>query len=556
MSNVELLQQVGINLKSHSRGSVKVVCPNCSHTRKNKTEPCLSVDIDTGMYNCHNDCGFKGRVFERKVKVYEPPVPRLEKLSPKVINWFEKERKISNNTLLRLGITESIEKMPGDGPEVTAVCFNYYRDESLVNIKFRSAAKGFKMAKNAELIFYNINAIKEGDDCVIVEGEIDCLTCHESGIYNSCSVPNGASKGQKLEYLDNCWQDFEKKSKIILAVDGDLAGIALREELARRLGKERCWTVEYPSGCKDLNEVLVRFGKGAVKQVVQDAKEWPIEGIVGMAEMYGSVIDYFQNGYPKGAKAQIQNFDEFLTFIPGQLTMVTGIPGSGKDEFVNYLMASLSKNEGWDWAVCSFEEEPPITATKLIEKFAGKAFDFRRDSLHRMNDAEFNYGVDMVDKHFHFINVDEVDVSVAGIIKKAKELVQKKGIKGLVINPWNYIEHDRPDGQSETDYVSDVLSQLIWFLKKYGVHGFLVAHPTKMYKDDKTGKYKIPTLYNINGSSNFFNKTHNGFCVYRDFETGRVDIYIQKVKFSWLGKIGYCSFTFDTYTRQYQPIIQ
>ena len=92
------------------------------------------------------------------------------------------------------------------------------------------------------------------------------------------------------------------------------------------------------------------------------------------------------------------------------------------------------------------------------------------------------------------------------------------------------------------------------FLDKYQVHGFLVAHPTKLQKDKRTGKYEIPTLYNISGSAHFFNRTHNGISVYRDFQTNMVDVYVQKVKWSWLGKLGYATFHYDTMTRQYLSV--
>src|ERR1051326_2567857 len=108
MTNAELLQQQGIDLKKHTSGSIKTLCPECSTARKNKKDPSLSVDIDDGLWNCHH-CGWKGRVFEKKLKEYVKPAPRLEKLSAKTLEYFEKNRKISNNTLLRLNVTEAIE---------------------------------------------------------------------------------------------------------------------------------------------------------------------------------------------------------------------------------------------------------------------------------------------------------------------------------------------------------------------------------------------------------------------------------------------------------------
>lgn len=554
MTNAELLEQKGIDLKKHTSGSLKTTCPECTDTRKNKKDLCLSVDIDEGLWNCHH-CSWKGRVFEKKSKQYLKPLPRIEKLSKVTLNYFETVRKISNNTLLRLGVTEAKEWMPSAESEVTCVCFNYYRGDDLVNIKFRGPNKSFKLAKDSELIFYNINAIENEDQCVIVEGEIDCLTLHECGIYNVVSVPNGASKGsQKLEYLDNCWEQFKDKKKVVLMVDGDAAGFALREELARRLGREICWRVEYPEGCKDANEVLLKHGKDAVVQMYQVATPWPIEGVLTMDDMYDDVVNFYENGYPPGVKMGLDEFDELISFMPGQLTVVTGIPGSGKSEFIDMVMCLSAKNHDWSWAVCSFENQPSsMHVTKLIEKFTGKAFPFRKNPEARVTVADVKYGIHLVDKFFHFININQVEVTLTALLAKAKELVVRKGIKGLLIDPWNYIEHKIPKGYTETQYISECLTEIKTFALKTDVHVFLIAHPTKMLKDRTTGKYEVPTLYSISGSAHFFNKPDNGICVYRDFISGLVDVHIQKVRYSWLGKVGNCSFQYDTQTRQYKP---
>jgi twinkle protein len=487
-------------------------------------------------------------------KKYEPPIQRLEKLGTKSLDWFEKERKISNNTLLRFNITESKEWMPQFKQDAIAICFNYYRDGKLVNIKFRGPKKSFKLSKDSELIFYNIDAIKDEETAIITEGELDCLSLYESGIYNAVSVPNGAAPGnQRLEYLDNCWEYFERKTKVILMVDNDEPGKKLREELARRIGYEKCWQVGYPDGCKDANDILVKHGKAALASIVETAQQWPIEGLVTMDDMYETVVDFYEKGYPVGTDAGIYNFDDLLTFFPGQLTVVTGIPGSGKSEFIDWLMASIAKKHGWSWGVCSFENPPEFHVTKLAEKFTDKAFGFRKDIEHRMSPKEFEYAIGMIDQHFHFINLSLVDVTMDGLIAKAEELVKRKGIKGLLFDPWNCIEH-KYGGENETKYVLECLNKLIIFLEKYRVHGFLVAHPTKLRKDPQTKKYEIPTLYSISGSAHFFNRSHNGISVYRDFETNVVDIYVQKVKWSWLGKTGFCSFHFDTFTRKYSAL--
>src|SRR6185503_6341825 len=112
----------------------------------------------------------------------------------------------------------------------------------------------------------------------------------------------------------------------------------------------------------------------------------------------------------------------------------------------NLLMANLSKHEQWHWGVFNFEEPGDIHSTKLMEKFTGKAFSFRKNQDTRMNQREFDYAIGMIDTYFHFVNVSQVDVTMQGIIDKATELVQRYGIKGLIITPWNYLEHKRNAG--------------------------------------------------------------------------------------------------------------
>lgn len=204
-----------------------------------------------------------GFSLEQESKIIVKPKVRLEKLSKDFLDNFEKKRMISNNTLLRFGITESTEWMPKAQKEIKVICFNYYKNGELVNIKFRGKDKDMRLSKDAELIFYNIDSIKDDEECVIVEGEIDCLSCHEAGIHNSISVPNGANANYR--YMDNCYEFFTNKKKIIIAVDSDEAGKKLKEELINRFGRDRCFIVEYPNDCKDANDVLVKYGKEELK---------------------------------------------------------------------------------------------------------------------------------------------------------------------------------------------------------------------------------------------------------------------------------------------------
>lgn len=507
---------------------------------------------------------YKVHVEEESIskKVFAKPAPRLEKLRKELIIHFEEKRKISNNTLLRFNITEAKEWMHKAAKEVNVICFNYYRDGELINIKFRASGKDFKMAKDAEQIFYNIDAIKNENTCVIVEGEVDCLTMYECGIYNVVSVPNGSGAGVKgtaelkLEFLDNCWEAFIDKTSIILMVDNDIPGIALRDELARRLGIERCKKVAYPAGCKDANDVLVKYGKTAVLQCFADAEEFPIEGILTANDVVDDIINFYENGYPNGYDIPIPGLKGKLQLMLGQFTTVTGIPGHGKSEFIDWVMVEMSRAHEWIWAVISFENQPvSLHITKLIQKYYGKSFGFRYNMESRIPKGNLGPCIKFVDDYFQFINVNEVDASLDGILKKAKELVLRKGIKALLIDPWNRIEHKSSKNEDKLEYLNRSLASISRFSKLYGVHVILIAHPTKMQKD-KSGKYEVPTMYSVSGGADFYNMTDNGISVYRDHATGIVDIYRQKIRYDWLGETGFTSYNYSKETRQYSLIEQ
>lgn len=195
---------------------------------------------------------------------YTPPVPRLEKLPAKYIQWFEK-RGISNNTLLRKNITTSKEWMPIADKTTDVICFNYYRGENLINIKFRGAGKDFKLHKASEVLFYNLPGIEDETEAIIVEGEIDALACHEAGIYNTIALP-GAEMASRVNY-----DDVNHIKKFILFCDNDEPGQRATEELAIRLGKFKCWVVRHPEGCKDANDVLIKHGSEFLKNLINSA---------------------------------------------------------------------------------------------------------------------------------------------------------------------------------------------------------------------------------------------------------------------------------------------
>lgn len=560
-----------VKLKKSSAGYVGL-CPF-----HNEKTPSFNTRKDKNTFKCfgcgkggnaidfvslHDNLGFVDAVkkvaeicnftLEEDSKEIIKPVHRLEKLSKEFLDNFENVRKISNNTLLRFGITEAIEWMPKARKEIKVVCFNYIRNGELINIKFRGKNKDMKLAKDAELIFYNLDAIQDTEECVCTEGEIDCLSLHEAGIYNCVSVPNGANSN--LKYVDNCYEYFINKKKIVIATDNDEAGRKLRDELMFRFGVDRCYMVDFPEGCKDANDVLVKHGKEVLKKAIENATQIPIEGLTAYNERKNRLLDLYDNGIPSGTPCGIYGFDEYLRFQGGLVTMITAPPSSGKSEFLDYIISSLAVRENWRFGVFSFENQPTeLHDAKIAEKIIGKAFGFRKDRNNRIDKESLNLVINELDDKFKTVDTSKVDISLDGILAKSEELVNKYGIKGLVIDPYNKILHSIPSGMTETNYVNLFMTKITGFAKRFNVHIFLVVHPTKPQNTSVSteGKPQRVTLYSASGSANFYNQTDNGFVLTRDRQTGIVDVYIEKVRFSEQGREGWVSFTFDTMTRQY-----
>lgn len=545
--------------------NVKTYCPKCHETRHNKTDKSLSVNMLTGMFKCHY-CGFSGCAavqtdeekrqwmegqawfrpaqIRRKKPEYKRPAPRPHApMGERALAWFA-GRGISQATLEDLKVTEGPEWMPQKNGKANTVQFNYYRDGQLVNTKFRTGDKCFKLCSGAELIPYNIDAIKGRKECIITEGEMDALSFYECGRHDVVSVPNGANAN--LDYLDDFIEDyFEDKETIYIAVDTDAKGVMLRDELVRRFGADRCRVLDFGEDCKDANEHLMAHGKESLLRCIAQAPEIKVDGVFTVSDFEQSLDAIYEYGLQRGVVIGHENLDRLISFETKRLCLVTGYPGSGKSEFIDEMAERLNMRYGWRFAYFSPENAPlAYHASKLIEKFTGKHFDKKY-----LTQWEYKQVKEHLEHDFFFIAPS--DYKVDTILAKAKYLVRRKGIKALVIDPYNRLE-DEKGGMKETDYISRLLDRLTNFAQQHDILVILMAHPTKPAKN-KDGKMDPPTLYDISGSAHFFNKADFGIVVHRDKMNGTVEIRIEKVKFRHLGSPGTALMKYNLNNGRYTP---
>jgi twinkle protein len=545
---IDQLKRYGIHVRAGSRGDVKTTCPKCSGTRKHKSDPCLSVNATDGIWNCHN-CGWKGGVVKQK-KEYTKPISEYKVLSDKVITWFA-GRGITNQTLLRYKVTESIEYMPQTGTESLCINFNYYLHGEVVNIKYRDSQKNFKLVSGAMLSIYGIDVSMDNSDTeiIITEGEIDTLSFYEAGIKTAVSVPNGASKGnQKLEWLEEMLPYIEGK-KIYLATDNDDAGIGLRTELARRLGKTNCFIINFPE--KDANETLLKHGKERLLECYQNAEPYPVDGIDVVTDH--DLLGLWEEGYPKGFDTGWENMDDHFVWHPGMVTLITGIPGHGKTTWLKNLLVRLADRHDWSYLLYSAEEANATFAmTDLLSIKTGKSF-FNAPNCPRITREEVIDSTPFLNDHFKYYKLNENESTVEAIMSKAEEMVKRLGIRGLVIDNMSTVERQfGSNSDNRHNQIGNMMRDLRAFAREHGIHIWLVAHPKKLTKI-KQGAYEVPTGYDVGDSSHYYNAPDNGVTVYRNRETNQTEIHFWKIRFRFSGKEETDYFRFDIANSIYSP---
>jgi len=555
----EFIEWNTLPLKKQS-GREPIRCPKCDDVRTDKRDKSLKIEHDRGFGNCFYCEAFTIRdkaETRYQDKVYTFPKQEWRNytnLPDKLVKWVWSERMISQTTLNQFEITQEEVYFPQTQKKQNAIVFNYFEGETLVNKKYRGVAningetkKLFTSHSGGKPIFYNINSIIGLDEVYIVEGEFDVLALYEIGIKNVISLPNGANDN------DDFWINSEKYlkdvKKFIIATDNDAKGIEVREKIAQRLGRYRCTYIEFDS--KDANDDLK---SGKLSHVMNDRKHFNIGGTFTSFDLLDSILRLKEKGLPdtiSPKKSVFGNLKETFSIMMGQLTTITGIPSHGKSSFLDWYLLNLIHEYGYKASIYSPEHNPlELFATKHIQLAVGKPF-YGENSC---TDTDIYRFIEWSrDKMYYTTQEQDKAPDWDWLFNKFEEQMFTYGINMFVIDAWNKIQ--MPKGLGGKEGIDIILTRLTNFCVKHNVHIFLVAHPTKM-KKDANGDYEMPTLYDVSGSSDFKNQTHNGFTIYRQFETDQQPGFTmfsnQKTKFSFQGKIeGLVKFNYHIPTGRY-----
>jgi twinkle protein len=484
--------------------------------------------------------------------VYQKPVVRpsfvidvSSPLSFEALNHLS-SRGIDDKTAIKAKLF-SVQKDFRSGSQ-PSIGFPNYEKGKIIGVKYRALTKDFTQEAGSAQIMYGTDWVVEGEDLIITEGEMDCLSVLQSGFSSVVSVPGGApmkvsdgkidpSEDKKFAFVWAAKSIIDKAKRIILAVDNDSPGEALREELARRIGKAKCWMVDYPEGCKDLNDVLVNKGVAGVQDCLNNAHAYPIDGLFNADTFFAEVDDLYTKGFGKGESTGYPELDEYFTIVPGQLSVITGFPSHGKSNFVDQLMVNIARAKDWKFMCASFENPPKSHLIKLAEIYTNKPF-FDGPTT-RMTLEELAKAKSWIQEHFVFCDAAQSDTNLSNLLDRAQAAVQQIGIRGLVIDPYNYLSIDKYG--TEAEGISDMLTKVNAFAKANDVHVFFVAHPAKMLRNGND--LPVPDGMSISGSMAWWAKADVGITVYR--KEGAVLIRTWKCRWRWVGKPGDVDLYYD-----------
>ena len=563
------LKQQGITLRSYNNGNYKTYCPECKDKRKqhNKHDQPLSVTIDStgAVWNCHN-CGFVGNVFEnstqdkKRMEYKKPRLPDVLKTPDKLIQFFE-ERKISKKTIDAFNIYTTQRKFGDDITDCVAI--PYHLNGEVVNIKYRSYTKQFQQEPNSKRSLYNIDRV-EGDSIVFVEGEMDVLACFEAGITNAVSLPDGAPKEAKFRdndkrfvALSECIK-LEKIRKVYIAVDMDEAGQALAAELAHRFGKDRCYRVKWPNSndvqIKDANECLCVHGAIVLRECIEAAKAYPIDGVYGANDYTDAIWDLYQGNQVKPFSTGFDQLDLIYKLLPATFHVVTGIPNHGKSNFLDQLLVNAARQHGWKFAIFSPEHSTTYHIRRLAEIYQQKPFD--EGYTERMSPDDLHDAIVFINEHFKFIESRERVPTIDWLLERARMACVRHGVNGVVVDPYNEISATRASGKREDEHIRDLISSCKQFCRNQNVIMWVVAHPSKLQRRDD-GSYPIPSMYDISGAAHWHNMSDVGLVVHRLFDEGKTVICTKKIREQgYYGQLGEALFEYDTRQkvfREYRP---
>lgn len=228
--------------------------------------------------------------------------------------------------------------------------------------------------------------------------------------------------------------------------------------------------------------------------------------------------------------------DEIWKLYPGQFTVCTGVAGHGKSTLLLNVIVNMARKNDIRSFLYVPENEGHIY--EKLQMIWGDEPGFDRFAAEQcfVQSAQPNA-------------YDTVAKTIQWVLDRAVVAVENDGADVLLIDPWNELERAKPKDMMLTDYIGLCLMYLKQFCRSMNIAVILVAHPTKAGVEQG----KTPTLADVEGSMNWFNKCDNGLIVVRDPVGNTAKVISAKVREIGAGKRGECHFFVDADTGRFTP---
>lgn len=438
-------------------------------------------------------------------------------LSQEHAKWLEDVRKIPVELAAELGVFSKGDALGFPISETTG---------QVSYVKFRTTkTKDFwRSPGGTPSLPWGLDSLAEatggdGEHLVIVEGELDKLACHSASEAWVLSVPDGAKANKPTEDIPASedttygWMfsvdgklrpEISKFTKFILAVDTDGPGLILRQDLAVRLGRARCYIPAFPSDCKDANDVIVKHGVDKLAEVLETAKPLVPSRLVSFGDINTEgVVRRYSTGWG--------GLDQHMMIKPASLVVVTGPPGSGKSQWTTCLAANMARVNNWRCAILQFEDDAGRNKEDL-HRYA-KAWTLTSD-LGRPIEGD---PIAWVNRMFLTVppSESEEDYTLDWIREVIGEAVKRHGCKLVIVDPWNEVEHIWDKSLTETLYTRNALRQIKRWARQLQCVVVVVTHPSKTAAVNKAS-IDDWSLYDIEGSNSWNNKADHGVIIYRE----------------------------------------
>jgi hypothetical protein len=274
----------------------------------------------------------------------------------------------------------------------------------------------------------------------------------------------------------------------------------------------------------------------------EQTEEDDSDGMVNYDNFIEQVYEVAIQGDRIGAEISLKSFANIFRFLGTGILTLTGIPGMGKTEFVDQCIVDLARLYNQETLIAGFEQTPQEHVLKLCQKMIGrnvreKSFNQEPSNVKKLKDV-----TQFIISKIRHIDTTKQGGNIDNILKIAAKQIQlsrvngRIGVKYLVIDPYNMLSIKSK--LLGTEKVEEILRRITIFSHQMDVMDFLVAHPVKIKKDEKTQQYEVPDFYSVKGSSAFFEMSYFGLVVHREgyLSSDKVLVRVLKVKQKSLGK--------------------